>query len=304
MTLQRRIFYTCSLLALAIGICMTACEKEVKVSLGTAEPKLVVEGFIESGAPPFVALTRSIGYFEKVDLTTLNNAFVHNAHVTISDGSRTVTLREYSVDTSGGNKIYFYSLDTSVPGSLTFTGEVNKYYKLTIETDGKTYESTTKIPACKPVDSLVADPPASPPDGLPNAMILSVYYSDPDTFGNCIRYFTKRNSEPFYPGYNSVYDDQIVNGAKNARIPIAAGFARNGTITDSSGYIMRGDTVTLRWAAIDRAVYEFYNTYEYALGTIGNPFSTPINVKSNISNGALGVWAGYGSTYTTIVIPK
>ena len=285
-------------------ILFSSCEKTVQVNLGKSEPKLVVEGFIESNNPPFVMLTRSFGYFAKVDLSTLTNSFVHNAHVTVTDGSRTVTLREYNIDTAGGNRFYFYSLDTSVPGSLSFLGQINGYYTLNIEVDGKTYTSTTKIPACKPVDSLVAEAPASPPDNLPNAMILSVYYTDPDTFGNCVRYFTKRNSEPFYPGYNSVYDDQIVNGAKNARIPIAAGFRRNGTISDSSGYIQRGDTVTLRWSAIDRNVYNFYNTYEYSLGTIGNPFSTPINVKSNISNGALGVWAGYGSTYTTITIPK
>jgi hypothetical protein len=74
--------------------------------------------------------------------------------------------------------------------------------------------------------------------------------------------------------------------------------------SDSTGYVFRGDTVTLKWSAIDRGVFNFYQTFEYAVGTVGNPFSSPINVQTNISGGALGIWAGYGSTYTTIVVPK
>ena len=297
-----------SLIAFVAAGCLfftMSCEKTVQINMSSSQPQLVVEGFIENGNPPVVALTRSIGYFEKIDLATLSNTFVHDAHITVSDGSRTVTLREYSVDTIGGNKLFFYSLDSADHSSFTFLGETNKYYKLSIETGGKTYEATTKICACKAIDSLVAEPLNPPLDKLPDAQLLAVYYTDPDTFGNMVRYFTKRNSDPFYPGFNSVYDDQIVNGSKNARIPIAAGFARTGgPLSDSAGYVFKGDTVTLRWSAIDRGVYKFYNTYEYSLGTIGNPFSTPINVQSNISNGALGVWAGYGSKYFTIVIPK
>jgi hypothetical protein len=295
----------CSIVLMALLTLLMSCEKEVKINLNSAPPKLVVEGFIEKDYPPVVVLTRSIGYFSKIDLSTLSNSFVHNAIVTVDNGSRKVTLREYSIDTSGGNKLYFYTLDTAGGIGLNFfRGETNKSYTLTIEADGNRYESITKIPACKPVDSLIAEAPATPPDKLPTAMILAVYYSDPDTFGNCVRYFTKRNSEPFYPGFNSVYDDQIVNGAQNARLPIAAGFRRTGSFSDSSGYVFRGDTITLKWSAIDRGVFNFYTTYEYSLGTTGNPFSTPINVKSNISNGALGVWAGYGTTTTTLIIPK
>lgn len=292
-----------SLWALTL-LLLTSCEKEVKINLGSTPPKLVVEGFIEKDYPPVVLLTRSMGYFASVDLSTLANNFVHDAKVTVSNGAQTVRLKEYSIDTLGNNKFYFYTLDTAGLGPDYFRGETGKGYKLTIETEGQTYEAMTWVLPCKAVDSLVAEAPAMPPDKLTTAMILAVYYSDPDTPGNCIRYFTKRNSEPFYPGFNSVYDDQIVNGVKNARLPIAAGFRKTGTLTDSSGYVFRGDTITLKWAAIDRQVFNFYTTYEYSLGTVGNPFSTPINVKSNISNGALGVWAGYGTTTATLIIPK
>ena len=71
---------------------------------------------------------------------------------------------------------------------------------------------------------------------------------------------------------------------------------------DSTGVAYPGDTVTLKWCSIDKATYDFWSTYEYSLGTLGNPFSTPIHVKSNISNNALGIWAGYGAVFKTLII--
>jgi hypothetical protein len=287
---------------------MLSCEKEVNIQLNDGATQLVVNGQIELDNPPFVVLTHSIGYFAKVDLKTLQNSFVHDARVTVNDGSREVTLKEYRYDSSSGNQtaqFYFYTIDVNDPSAFNFFGEAGKSYKLTITSAGKEYTSTTKIPVPKQVDSFVAVVPRTIPSKAPTAMQLIVYYTDPDTPGNAVRYFTKRNNEPFYPGPNSIFDDAIVNGAKNAQFPLQAGSSRsNVDFSDSTGYVFRGDTVTLKWAAIDRGVFNFYTTYEYSIGTIGNPFSSPINVQSNISNGALGIWAGYGSTYTTIVVPK
>lgn len=303
--------YTLTVIVLACIALITGCEKEVKINLATGTSQLVVNGLIETGRPPILALTRSIGYFAKIDLATLENSFVHNASVTVSDGTRQISLREYSIDTAntvtnGINKVYFYTIDTAQPGALSFLGQVEHYYKLTVVIDGKTYESTTKIPNCKPIDSMVAEVPATPAINAPTARLLNIYYTDPDTPGNLIRYFTQRNSEPLYPGYNSVYDDQIINGVISSRIPLLIGFDRNTVqeINDSTGRIFPGDTILLKWCAIDRAVYNFYNTYEYSLGTVGNPFSSPINVKSNISNGALGIWAGYGPMYSKLIVTK
>jgi hypothetical protein len=36
--------------------------------------------------------------------------------------------------------------------------------------------------------------------------------TDPPGFGDYIRYFTKRNSQPFLPPTNSAYDDLFVDG--------------------------------------------------------------------------------------------
>ena len=103
--------YLTILLSLSIVILLASCEKEVKVDLKTGDPSLVVEGTIESGQSPYLFLTKSIGYFATIDFNTLQNSFVHNAKVTVSNGSKIVTLQEYTVDTGGnGNKLSFYYL--------------------------------------------------------------------------------------------------------------------------------------------------------------------------------------------------
>lgn len=281
---------------------LISCEKEVKINLKTGDPSLVVEGTIENGLPPYVFLTRSIGYFSTIDLNTLQNSFVHNAKITVSDGIQTITLKEYNVDTgSTGNKLYFYTIDTA---TNFFVGQVERTYKLTIEVDGKVYESYTKIPNPTNIDSVKTVQPDPPFDKEKNLLArqIRIYFKEPDSAGNYVRYFTKRNSEPYYPGLNSVYPDEIINGiyfetTLSLGEPRSIEFKR-----DSTGVAYPGDTVTLKWCAIDKATYNFWSTYEYSLGTLGNPFSTPIQVKSNISNGALGIWAGYGSIYKTLVI--
>ena len=43
------------------------------------QDKLVVEGVIEPGYPPYLILTRNQGYFDPIDANTYNNLFVTDA---------------------------------------------------------------------------------------------------------------------------------------------------------------------------------------------------------------------------------
>lgn len=290
---------------LLTAIFYLSCEKEVHVKLNTGEPKIVVDGQIERNGYPVVILTRSIGYFSKIDLSILENSFVHGAQITVYDGIDSIHLREYSLDTgvNGLNKFYLYTIDTADPSAFNFKGITERQYTLRIRVEGQVFESVTKIPAVNPVDSMWFRKPSGEPK-IESAMLMFVRFKDPDTLGNFIRYFTQRNRELYLPGFNSVYEDDIVNGTTIDSINISAGYNRaKEPNLDSLGFFFRGDTVTLRWCAIDAGVFDFFRTFEYATGTIGNPFASPVNVQSNIKGGALGVWAGYGSSYKTLVIP-
>lgn len=295
----------CSLIAVLLVLLCCSCEKEVQIDLAATEGKVVVEGAIETGLPPYVFLSRSIGFFSRVDLNTLNNSFLHGARITVGDGTRSVGLREYTFRTNGIN-LYFYSVDSADVNALSFRGEAGKTYSLRIEYEGKTYESSALIPYPSRLDSLWAEPPppSEMPEGYPNSMLLFARYTDPDTPGNRVRYYTQRNGQSFLAPYYSVYDDAIVNGTR-VDIQLSAGFNRMDSIDlNTFGYFYRGDTVVVKWCSIDKAVFDFWRTLEFSYGSTGNPFASPVEVTTNIRGGALGVWAGYGSTFDTLVIPR
>lgn len=297
--------YKYAIVAIFFMAGISSCQKEVHINLDSAPPKVVVEGAIESGLPPYVVLTSTIGFFSNVDLSTLQNSFLHDAHVTVSDGNQTITLKEYALDTGVNNKFYVYSI---APGD-TMVGQLTKTYTLSITYNGTTYTATTTIPNPKSVDSMWFDEPEFKRDKTPaTAKELFVNYTDPDTIGDYVRCFTKRTGQQmYYP--SAVFSDEIVNGKLISKISILAGYPEDAATSDNVNrdsliYFFPGDTVTLKWSFIDKAVYKFWNSVEFAKSSVGNPFSSPINPITNISNGGLGVWAGYGNTFRTLIVPN
>jgi hypothetical protein len=132
---------------------------------------------------------------------------------------------------------------------------------------------------------------------------MMIKATDKPGFGDYIRYFTKTNSDPFFPGFNSVFDDQVIDG-KTYTIQVDRGINKNVDNNDTDIYFNPGDTATLKLCNIDRVTFDFWRTFEFSFQSIGNPFSSPTKILSNISNGGLGYFGGYGAQYRTIVIPK
>ena len=290
------------LFCMALAVSLVSCERDIDFKLDETAPKLVVEATIENGQYPVVYLTKSVGYFSRLDPQTLASTFVRNAEVYVSDGTRTHRLKEYSVPVPGGYSFYFYSSDLADPSTL-FAGALNGSYTLRILAEGKEYTARTRIPdTTRRIDAFYWKPAPAGNDSNKVAVMVRAY--DRPGFGDYIRYFTKRNSEPFYPGLNSVYDDQIIDGT-SYEVQVERGIDRN---TESAGdgysFFNKGDTVTLKLCNIDKATYDFWRTMEFNYVSVGNPFSTPTRVLSNISGGALGYFGGYGANYRTLVIPR
>lgn len=296
------------LLLMIIFFC--SCEKEVDVSLVKSNKNVVVEGYIENGVQPYVSLTYSMGFFDKIDLGSIE--YVTDALVTVTDlnSNKTVILRKYEIDTLVGTQTFKFTLyapEITDPIAMSFVGEVEHTYKLDIVSGGKTYVSYTKIPASPGLDSVRVEPV---PGKELEFSTLRANYTDPDTFGNCVRVetLTKRYKKDGYPelfftSFSPVYDDAIVNGTM---IPLSLDLGHDKTRVYSQdefvtmGFVRKGDTVTLKWSAIDKSVFNFYQSLSFSASSAGNPFSAPVKVQGNVS-GALGVWAGLGSkTYTVI----
>ncbi len=289
------------LLVMGLGILVSSCEKAINFKLDETQPSLVVEATIENGQPPLVTLSNSFSYFSNITTELLASSFVHGAVITISNGVKTHQLKEYFYSTAANVNVYYYSIDSSNLATA-FTGTFNTAYSMTIQVNGKTYTANTTIPAlAKKIDSLWWKKAPDNPDS--NKVVLVAKATDPAGYGNYIRYFTKTNSDPFYPGLNSVFDDQIVDGTTYT-IDVERGVNRNEKIDRNNySFFERGDTITLKFANIDKATFDFWRTMEYTYSSIGNPFASPTKVLNNI-NGGLGYFGGYAAQYTTIIVPQ
>jgi hypothetical protein len=278
---------------------LMSCEKDIEFNLLEPGKTLVVDGSIENGKPPRIILTNSISYYDPLNFNTISNLFVRNAEVVISDGINTHRLKEYAEPIFPGFNTYYYSIDSSDLSSAVI-GEFNRNYNLSIRVDGKIYTSATSIPALTWYpDSLFTKPMPFTSDT--NARKLFARINEPRGLGNYLRYFTKRNREPFYPGRNSVFSDALVDGTTYTT-DIDPGFDPNNPVEFDQNYFKKNDTVVLKICNIDRNSYQFWNTWEFSRQNLGNPFSQPNKVLGNINNGALGAFCGYACWYDTIHI--
>jgi hypothetical protein len=281
-----------------VSLVFISCEKDIDIELDPSQTRLVVDASIENNLPPVIFLTKSFDFFSKIDSAALAGSFVRNAKVTIDDGSRKVVLLEDSLKSSEGATIYFYSTATN----LGFWGRVGARYVLEIDVEGKRYSASTTIPEItRRIDSLWWESLPLAKDS--NAVRIVLKATDRPGLGDYIRYYTRVGTAPFFPGFNSVFDDQIIDGITYT-IPIDKGLNKNSQFSDTSIYFKRGDTVTLKLCNIDKQTFDFWRTYEFSFQSIGNPFSSPTRILSNISGGALGYFGGYGAQYRTIIVPK
>jgi hypothetical protein len=286
---------------LIVSILFFSCEKDINFEPNNTSPLLVVEATIESGQPPLVILSNSMDYFSEITPEILAASFVRNADIYISEGTNTHKLKEYALSDSSGYTLYYYTNDSSSLATAIF-GKFNTNYQLRIVTNGKEYTATTSIPAlAKKIDSLWWKPAPNNPDT--NRVVLMSRVTDPPGFGNYIRYFTKVNDHSFFPGWASVYDDQIVDGT-TYDIQVEQGVDRNyGVDEEDYSFFDRGDTITVKFTNIDKATYDFWRTMEFSYSSIGNPFSSPTKVLGNVK-GALGYFGGYAVQYKSLIIPK
>lgn len=285
---------------LLLLVLLYSCDKPVNFDLDRVEPKLVVEASIENGEAPVVVLSRSLNFFSQISPELLDQSFVKGASVFVSNGTKTHQLKEYVIPAGGGLSFRFYSNDT-LQQATAFTGALKEAYTLRIVVDGREYTAQTTIPdTTRRVDSIWWRPV---PNTTKNEVQILVRATDKPGFGDYIRYYTRRNSQPYYPPFNSVFDDLVIDGT-TYQIPVEPGFNRNIEFDEDAYFFRRGDTIGLKLSNIDKATYDFWRTMEYNFGAIGNPFSTPVKVQGNISGGALGYFGGYAAQYRTLVIPK
>jgi hypothetical protein len=293
-----------------------SCTKEINIEIPASTAKLVVEGHIEPGQPPIIFLSQSTGYFDKTDLNTFTNLLIKNATIlfTAPNGSDTLDLvcsdqippsfqqqlaemLGISVEALKSQNICAYT--TLNP--LLF-GKENESYSIKIIYENEVYESTTKIPPHLALDKTWF---ALYGDEVEKGFI-SVDMSEPKGLGNCYRWMAMREGKDsrFIAPLGSAFEDKFIDG-QTFNFFAARGMEPNSTKEDDkgadAGFYKTGDTVIIKFCTTDQASFQFYRTFETEAGNLGNPFASPGLIKGNISNGALGIWGGYGVWFDTVI---
>lgn len=298
---------------------LTACEKEITFNLPqNTEGDIVVEGYIEAGEkqiPPYVILTRSLTAFS--DFTNLDNFFIHNAQIWISNGTDSVLLEETCSQTLSESlqqkaNSYINSNLKSLSKDVRFCvyvdfsrklkGEVGKTYQLNVKTkEGNQVSAQTTIPRAITIDSAIFT--KAPGVNQNDSMLQMLVYVNEPKGPDFFRYFTSINKNPYLSGRISAFDDGFIDGRITKISLLRSEHNLTKATAPSFGLWKKGDSASIKLCTIDKAHFDFWNTYESNKINNGSGLISSVKIKHNVVGG-LGIWGGYSPSYFDIVIPK
>lgn len=292
-----------SLFLLGIAVLfMSSCEKNITLDLDPIDQKVVVEGYVEDGLPPYIILSKTEPYFDPIGQNTINNLPVREALVYISNGVDTVLLTEIDSSVNGVSLGGFYAAVDSVTFLPTMIGMPGTMYHLWIKTAmGEELSSSALLPLPVALDSTWF----KVQEDLDSLGWAWARLTDPDTLGNSYRWFAKRLNEDdfFLAPLGSIFEDRFINGS-SFNFPYSRGAIQNSEkeedTNEEAGFYKRGDTIVVKFCTTDFATYEFWRDAENQVSSNGSPFAVPSNVKSNIKGGR-GLFATYTASYDTII---
>ena len=327
---------------LFISIILLSCQEEITLDLPKADDKIVVEGYIENGFPPYIIITKNEGYFDPINNETYDNLFVNNIEsVEIwyndNDGvkSESVILEQIVIFDSlppiytDVEHLYAQLADLNTPMPYDFSKSGRTYY-LEIKWNNQIISSTTTIPEVTPLDCLWVE---KSENGDKDYMYdIRALYSDPIDQNNNILIKSKRvqhyeiNREDTsscetinYPDFSlkliDAGSDILINGqtfetyfprpkeSSESGFPYKSYNKNRVEICDNDTLLIKEDIVLIKYCQIDEPSLKFWRGLRRQSGNNGNPFAEPMNLVSNINNG-LGVFTGYGSVYYNVPIIK
>ena len=320
---------------LFISIILLSCQEEITLDLPKADDKLVIEGSIENGFPPYIIITKNQGYFDPIDSETYNNLFVNDIEsVEIwyndNDGVKleSVILEQITIFDSlppiYTDIDYLISLDENGdPSSAYDFSQSGRTYYLEIKWNDQIITSSTTIPEVTPLDCLWVE--KSENNDTEFKYDIRALYSDPIDQNNFILVKSKRmqhfgykdslecdvkNRKDFSLKLLDVQSDILINGQtfetyfprpKESGFPYGSYNTNRIEICDDDTLVFKEDIVLIKYCQIDEPSLKFWRGLVRQAGNNGNPFSEPMNLVSNINNG-LGVFTGYGSVYYKVPI--
>ena len=273
-----------------LALVMISCNDEMNLDIPDPVDLIVVDGWIENDQFAKVLLTRNSPYFSSIDSASIRSLVLTRAKVILSDGEKSeiLILRK--------NENYFppYIFEGN-----EIIGKTGKTYSITAEYGGKMANAFTTIPSIVILDTAYF----KLEENSDSLGTIFIEFRDPPESKNFYRVLTKRKSQDprYYSTMVMALDDDLFSGEQFG-FSISRGPE---SFISSYGheYFKLGDTVSIKFCTIDKAHYEFWNSFQDEAFNSSNPFASSFSViKSNVQGDGLGIWGGYGVSYHNLII--
>ena len=300
---------------------MTSCQKDVTVELPPYDERLVIDGKIETGLPPIIFLSTTKDIFSENSQDAIFGDFISDAIILISNGTITDTLQTVCSDEIPKEfQEIGYAL-FGIPPSLmskyhicaystlnqAFFGKVGSTYKIEILHKGKKYSASTSIVEPTYLDSVYWKPEKNNEEyGYAYARLSDPIDRFNAYFWEVLRTNIGKNGRPvdlkFHKTGNPVFDDKFINGISFEFFYENPRTWRDESISEElRGLYKKNDTVLVKFSSLDNMTFNFLQKKFIQVNNGTNPFTSPINIPSNVTGGALGYFTGFSPTYYTLI---
>ncbi len=244
------------------------------------EQQIVVEGWIDEGGFPMVFLTQTVTpQGDEQGMESLDSLLIRWGRVRIADDEGdTITLKGGMVN----NQALPYGYTTT-----DMRGRAGHTYTLFVDYQRYHATAVTTIPQAVSVDSFRSVRVA----GSDTLRELHAYVSSRSADAYGYKFLVQRKNKDTFlrSSYLGVYNNEHL--AANKYLTVSVGHTMQKQFTPLFSV---NDTLSIKFAAIDEASYNFWNDYESTVTFSRNPFfSSGNNIRTNIKGG-LGYWCGYG----------
>lgn len=271
-----RRFAIATTLILLLSGCIKAVDSEDKFRYN-----LVVDGRVEQGRGATVMLSQSMPYREEYDEEAFREVVIKWAKVTIIHNDREEVLV--------GRRVEDYPTGYIYSGS-DILGEVGESYTLRVEYSKRVWEATTTI--VEPIELHDIEIIAIDEDNYTIEATL------PATHHPCSIDCAIGNSEYFAPTLLGSYAPSDTPRRIVINRPM-----ENLIRDDHDIHFHPSEVVRLRVNTLTEFAYDYWRKWEDNFLNSVNPiFPSTSNLPTNISNGGLGIWSGYGTSYHRVTV--
>jgi hypothetical protein len=283
-----------------ISCLLIACTERIDIDTNDSEPVLVIYGVItDEFKQQEIRISRSAPYFSDLPTEAISDARV----IVQSSDNKTYEFQEQPE-----NKGYYYS-------SKPWAAKPDVEYQLSIEVDFNRdgqldrYEASTTVLPTGNLDSIRIVPQTIM--GHLNYS-LNIYGQDAETTDYYLFRFVLNDAS--VSGKLSQYvlvDDALLNGQYINGLTLRFFDDISERENDSperqrlSVYLTAGDRVDVEMSIVPKGYYDFIIQAVDELSRQNPMFgSPPANITTNISNGAVGYFAGYCISKIGAVVPE